>query len=243
MIKILLIIFTLIPINISASEVIEIPRNVDDLNLEVIKIIQNITHNGMKPNDVTQGFNYRLEDKWHSSFHLNIYLTKFNKSNNNSLMRIESPLKGTEKAIKQIMEAELLKQGKYPDKKTYGYKNYIVSEFLNLVHPAASVYYNSLSSPIYNDDDVRSKMGKYILYDIIIAGTAILYSQRQTPKRSLLEQFAFKPKPESNPLKGKNSGIIIGALAISRIVRIVGAAQDTGANNELVQFYYSKNIE
>ena len=220
---------------------LEIPEDTEKLNLEIVKLLNNITSNKIVSIDQTMGFSYRYQSKWNSPFAIDVYVTKINRNNKLSLLRIESSLNGTEKVFKKIFEAEFLKKSNLPEKSSLKYKYHAVSQLLNVLHPAASVYYNAKNSPIYTSSDKFGKMYKYIALDILLTGAAWWYVKSNLPGKSPAEKALYLPGPDQNPLRSKNAGIIFAALATSRLIRMAGAIEDTGTHNNLVEFFIAKN--
>ena len=92
-----------------SAEILEVKGTVDDTNLKILKILSNVTEDSFYSQEKTRGFVNRYSDKWFSPFNFDIYVGKINKNSLDSLVRIESPLKGEAKVLRQIIEWEILK--------------------------------------------------------------------------------------------------------------------------------------
>ena len=75
--KLLFIFF--IPALLQAAEIIELDKKTESMNLQILKIVNELTHDGMKKKDITRGFDYRYTTKTLSSFNLDLYLVRLNE--------------------------------------------------------------------------------------------------------------------------------------------------------------------
>ncbi|MCE9498999.1 MAG: hypothetical protein K8R21_00530 [Leptospira sp.] len=221
-----------------SAEIIEIPGTIEDNNLKIIKVLSMITDNSFSAPDKTRGFHYRYSDKWYSPFSFDLYVGRVNKNSQDTMIRIESQKRGVEKILRQIAEAELLKN---PDNggRRITSKSHILSQLFNVAQPAVSVFYNSYHSPVYQGNDRIKSMALYILADILLVGGAYYYTETQRDKKNFIDDMLNKKGETGNPFRGHNSGIMFGALAITRLIRITGSYSDTGMQNRLAEFTYS----
>ena len=234
-----LVILLFVPALLQATEILELDKNTDDMNVEILKIVNGITKNGMKAKEETRGFDYRYESKAISSFNLNIYIGRLDEKKGKTLFRIESPLNGLEKSLKMIVEKEIADPQKPVNFNDYAKKHHLFSAALDIIFPAASVYYNGKNSPLYTASDRGRKMKSYILYEILLVGGTYWYAQSKMKDSTLQEKLIFKPT-NRDPLKSEFKGMIIGAFVATRLYRLAGAINETTSHNRLLQFAYTK---
>ena len=143
---------------LSASESFESPASVEDTNLKIVKLLNKITDNSILPVESTGGFNYRYRSSLLSPFRFNVYVGRFTKKSEDSIVRIEASKNGEAKLLKTILEVEVNKNtAEYRFEQALNPKYHIVSQTLNFVTPAASVFYNSYNSPFYTTSDTVIK--------------------------------------------------------------------------------------
>ncbi|MBE7412708.1 MAG: hypothetical protein L6Q54_02200 [Leptospiraceae bacterium] len=224
--------------NLFSAEIIETTSTVEDMNIQILKILSRVTEDKFHSPDKTGGFIHRYTDNFFSPFNFNIYIGKINKNSLDAIIRIESPRKGEAKVLRRIIESEILKN---PDRSGKGVttKSHILSQLFNVVTPAASVYYNSRNSPFYYDNDASKKILLYVLADILLVGGAYYYADKTNTKKKTLDDLFLKKGPSYGFFEMKNSGIIMAALASTRIIRMFGAASETAAQNRMAELSYT----
>lgn len=235
---IFLILFLLVSEPLFSAEVLEVPLTTDDANVKIIAILNKLSPNGFYEDPKTGGFLKKYNDKFYSPFDYKIYIGRLSQRSTDSIIRIESIDRGQEKVWKQIFEAELLKNPPAEDVRKLQNKSYAISQGLNLMQPSLSVMYNSSSSPLYSFRDSFLTSTAYLVADLILVGGAYIYASDKAPRKSLWDNMLNRSGPPELH-KGPDAGAIIGALAITRLYRMVGSVQDTTAHNRLVEFSYS----
>ncbi|MCC5815972.1 MAG: hypothetical protein JJT78_14560 [Leptospira sp.] len=223
---------------ISAAEVIEVPMKPEDANMQIISILTKVNPDGHVEDYKTEGFIYRYNSTFFSPFSHKIYIGRMSQRSIDSLVRVESREKGQEKMWRQIFEAELLKTPPAEGARQLERKSHFFSQTLNLITPAFSVMYNSYDSPLMDFRDTLWASTFYFIADVVLVGGAILYARGKRPSKSLGDSIINKRGPRAVE-QGPDAGGIIGAVALTRLYRILGAAQDTSAHNQLVELEYS----
>lgn len=238
----LIIMVTLLSVNVMgslvAAEVIEVPMKPEDANVQIIAVLAKVNPEGFIEDYKTEGFIYRYNSKFFSPFSHKIYIGRMSQRSIDSIIRVESRDKGQEKMWRQIFEAELLKNPPEADAVKLERKSHLISQSLNLVTPAFSVMYNSYDSPILDSRDTWFASGFYLITDIILVGGAVLYARGKRPSKSFGDNIINKRGPRAVE-QGPDAGAIIGAIALTRLYRMVGAVQDTSAHNRMVELEYS----
>ena len=243
--KFFLICYFLLVLPIFSVEVLEINGDKKSLNLEILKIINNISDNKVVSSEKTFGFDYKYNLKWSHPYDFNIYFGSFFQ-NNNHLLRIESSNNGEEKVLKSILYKSL-----YPNqkniyslniKKPLKKKSHIISQSLNLISPFMSVAYNSYKSPLYTESDTSSGINKYLLLDFFIIGVASWYIQDKTPRKTFIDNMSLKKGPSYNFTKNQNGQIALSLLFVVRLFRMKGSIHDTSFHNRLANWSYTKRF-
>lgn len=221
-----------------SAEVIEVPISTDDANVKILAILNKINPDDFYEDPKTGGFIKKYQDKTISPFDYKIYIGRMSQRSVESIIRIESSDRGQEKVWKQIIEAELLKNPPTEDMRQLERKSHAISQGLNLIQPSMSVIYNSTNSPLYNFRDTFWAATAYFLTDLVLVGGAYAYVKDKAPRKSLWDNLLNRKGPPEL-LKGPDAGTLIGALAVTRLYRMVGSVQDTSAHNRLVEMSYS----
>ncbi|WP_206698701.1 hypothetical protein [Leptospira stimsonii] len=246
------ILFFLVTASSFASEVIEIEGKIEDNNMKVFSALNKFAEGSVKLSKKTKGFKYHYTNPWYSRYSFNIYLGEFAKRDNVSIMRIEAPKAGMEKAFRNYFQEELQRkdangigtvtgntaQGEERVEKLEK-KSHLVSQGLNLISPAFSVMYNARKSPVYTSADAFSRSSFYLLSDLLIGGLAYYLVMSNIDKKSTVDNLLNKHGPSGNIFDAKYSGIFIAAIAIPRLYRATGALEDTTTHNRLFELSYS----
>ncbi|WP_332460760.1 hypothetical protein [Leptospira ainazelensis] len=235
-----------------ASEVIEIEGKIEDNNMRVFTALSKFAEGSVKLSKKTKGFKYHYTNPWYSRYAFNVYLGEFAKRDNVSIMRIEAPKAGMEKAFRNYFQEELQRKdangiGSVTGASPAGEerfeklekKSHLISQGLNLVSPAFSVMYNARKSPVYTSGDAFSRSSFYLLTDLLIGGLAYYFVMSNNDKKSAVDNLLNKPGPSGNIFDAKYSGIFIAAVAIPRLYRATGAMEDTTTHNRLFELSYS----
>ena len=229
-----------------ASESFETPATVEDTNLKVVRLLNKITENSIQSMESTRGFNYRYKSSLLTPFRFNVYIGRFTKKSEDSIVRIEATKNGEAKLLKTILEVELNKNASdYKFEQALDPKYHLVSQSLNLITPAASVFYNSYKSPFYTTSDTVVKMSTYIMIDMVILAIAAFYiNNNNVGEKSNFDNAMGifgpdGPKKGMFDLESNHAGIVIAALAIPRIYRSVEAFHDTAAQNRIAELSYT----
>ena len=240
------ILFFLLCIKISSSELVETKYSIEDTNLRLIKILNKITDNSIKPVEKTSGFNYRYKSNFFSPFRFDIYVGKFSKKNEESIIRIESTKNGEAKVFKNILDVELNKnESEYKFQQSFSKKSHLLSQGLNLITPTFSVWYNAYGSPFYSRNDTVIKSIFYLLYDIVvIAFTAFYINNSNINDKSRLDDLLNRrgvnaPGKGEALFDGNHGSILIGLLAIPRLYRGFEAYNDTAAQNRMAELSFT----
>jgi len=242
----LLSLLLLIAGQVSASESFETSNTIEDTNLKVVKLLNKITDNSIRSMESTGGFNYRYRSGLLSPFRFNVYVGRFSKKSEDSIVRIEATKNGEAKLIKSILEIELNKNSnEYKFEIALDPKYQLVSQTLNLVTPAASVFYNSYRSPFYTTSDTVIKMSTYMMIDFLILAIAAFYiNNNNVGEKSVYDDLLWVTKPKhKGPQKGMfdepHRDFIIAALALPRIYRSFEGFHDTAAQNRIAELSYT----
>ncbi len=226
---------------LGASESFESPTSVEDTNLKIIKLLNKITDDSVVSLESTGGFNYRYRSGLLSPFRFNVYVGRFTKKSEDSIVRIEATKNGEAKLLKTILEVELNKNSAdYKFEEALKPKYHIVSQTLNLVTPAASVFYNSYSSPFYTTSDTVIKMGTYAMIDMVILAIAAFYiNNTKTGNKNIYGDLLNKPGPSKYIFAQPHGEVVIAALLLPRLYRSVEAFHDTAAQNRIAELSYT----
>jgi hypothetical protein len=238
--KFLLLFFVLIHFLFSA-ELVETPYTIEDANLRVLKILNKITDNSIKPVEKTSGFNYRYKSNFFSPFRFDIYVGKFSRKSDDSLIRVEATKNGEAKVFKNILDVELNhSENTYKFSQNFSSKYHIVSQTLNVATPMFSVLYNSYNSPFYTWNDAASKSVTYFLIDLLIVGIAAFYiNNSNVGDKSQLDDLFLRKGPSKELIAPPHGGVVLAALAIPRLYRSIEAFHDTSAQNRMAELSYT----
>ncbi|WCL49741.1 hypothetical protein [Leptospira sp. GIMC2001] len=223
---------------LESAEVIEVSKSVEDANIQIIAVLSKIDPDGYYSDPKTGGFIHKYTDKAFSPFYYKIYIGRMSQNSVDSIIRIESSKRGSEKMWKQILEAELLKNPENPEARKIDKKNYFYSHGLNLIQPSLSVIYNSYNSPIYTNRDTFWSSLIYIAVDLVLVGGAYAYASGKAPRKSLWDNLLNRSGPPELH-RGPDAGAIFGALAVTRLYRMIGSQQDTASHNKVAEFSYT----
>ncbi len=224
-----------------SSESFESSMTVEDTNLRVVKLLNKITDNSIRIMESTGGFNYRYKSGLISPFRFNVYVGRFTKKSEDSIVRIEATKNGEAKLLKTILEVELNKNSEeYKFEQALDPKYHLISQSLNLITPAASVFYNSYRSPFYTTSDTVIKMSTYIAIDMFILALAAFYiNNNNVGEKNIYADIYNKKGPQKGMFDNPHGGIVLAALAIPRIYRSVEAYHDTAAQNRIAELSYT----
>ncbi|EMJ90652.1 hypothetical protein [Leptospira alstonii] len=233
-----------------ASEVIEFEGNIEDNNMKISAALNKFAEGSVKFSKKTKGFKYHYTNPWYSRYSFDIYLGEFAKRENVSILRIEAPKYGMEKAFRNYLKEELQKKdaagigsasGTTPDERIEKLekKSHLVSQGLNLISPALSVFYNSRKSPIYTSTDTLTRVSFYLLSDLLIGGLAYYFAMNNIHKKSMMDNLLGKEGPSGNVFESKYGGVVIAALVVPRLYRMTGAVEDTTTHNRLFELSYT----
>jgi hypothetical protein len=226
---------------IHSAEVIEVPISPEDANIKLLAVLNKVDPDRFQENQKTAGFIHKYTDRWKSPFYYDIYIGRVSQRSVDSIIRIESPDRGQERVWKQVLEAELLKNPSPEDARRLKRKSHIATQMLNLAQPSFSVIYNSYDSPFQTTRDTFMASSFYILTDILLVGISYIYVKDKSPRKSLWDNIMNRRGPPEM-LRGPDAGTLLGALAITRLYRMMHAVQDTRAHNRMVELEYSFNF-
>jgi hypothetical protein len=241
--RIILFLLFLFSIPILSFEVIETQDTVEDTNLKVIKLLNNLTDDGVDLVDKTRGFNYRYSPLWYSPFKFDVYIGKFVKKAQGSIIRIESTRKGEEKILRSLFAKELnLNRDETQETNLLiSKKNHFVTQSLNFVSPPLGIFYLGYKSPLYTNSEVFTKMGLYFLIDAVIISLFAIYAENTVRTKSVSDRIFLKEGPDKlNLLSGDYSGLMFTFLAIPRVVRAIDAFAENSSNNRYNEFLNQK---
>jgi hypothetical protein len=241
--RIILFLLFLFSIPILSFEVIETQDTVEDTNLKVIKLLNNLTDDGVDLVDKTRGFNYRYSPLWYSPFKFDVYIGKFVKKAQGSIIRIESTRKGEEKILRSLFAKELnLNRDETQETNLLiSKKNHFVTQSLNFVSPPLGIFYLGYKSPLYTNSEVITKMGLYFLIDAVIISLFAIYAENTVRTKSVSDRIFLKEGPDKlNLLSGDYSGLMFTFLAIPRVVRAIDSFAENSSNNRYNEFLNQK---
>jgi hypothetical protein len=233
-----LILLLLVSGSLYSAEVFEVPLTPEDANIKLLAVLNKVDPENFKEDNKTAGFIHKYKDRWKSPFTYNIYIGRMSQRSVDSIIRIESSERGAERVWKQVLEAELLKNPSPEDSRKLEEKSHLKTQLLNLAHPSLSVMYNSYGSPFQTTNDTFITSSYYFLADLLIVGFAYMYVKDKSPRKSLWDNMLNKSGPPEM-IKGPDAGTILGALAVTRLYRMMNAVQDTRAQNRMVELGYS----
>ena len=224
-----------------ANEVVETKYTVEDANLRVLKILNKLTKDSVKPVDKTSGFNYRYKSHVFSPFRFDIYVGKFTKKSDDSIVRIESTKNGEAKVIRNYLDVELNQsEAEYRFSQKFHAKSHILTQTLNIASPVFSVWYNSYNSPFYSRNDTIIKSVTYFLYDAIILAVAAFYiNNSNVGGKGQLDDLLWKKGRQEGLLDAPHGQFVFADLAIPRIYRGIEALSDTAAHNRMAEISYT----
>ncbi|EPG73687.1 hypothetical protein LEP1GSC058_3513 [Leptospira fainei serovar Hurstbridge str. BUT 6] len=234
-----------------AGEAFELDGDPTENDLRIIAALNKLTYDRIISNKSTKGFAYRYTSRWYSPITIDVFVLGFSKREKLSLIRIESPKKGSERAFKNYLLEELtrkqvmdgqISQGHESATETSGRKSYLISGTLALLEPATSVYYNSSKSPVYSSSDTLKGMFGYIAADLLLAGLGYYYASTTIHSHSAIQSLMGKPTPSGNVLESPGAGVFLGLLLVPRLYRMVGSWQDTYSHNRILELNISKSF-
>ncbi|TGK21031.1 hypothetical protein EHO61_04020 [Leptospira fluminis] len=236
-----------------AGEAFELEGDPTDNDLKIIAALNKLTYDRIISNKNTKGFAYRYTSRWYSPISVDVYVLGFSKREKLSLIRVESPKRGAEKAFRDFLYEELTRRqvvnGQTSPESSQGpavgavsEKRYMISGGLALLEPAASVYYNSKASPVYTSSDTLRGMFGYIMADLLLAGIGYYYASTTIHSHSAMDTLLGKPTPSGNVLQSPGAGVFLGLLIVPRLYRLVGAWQDTYSHNRILELNVSKSF-
>ncbi|PKA17535.1 hypothetical protein [Leptospira haakeii] len=236
-----------------AGEVFELEGDPGENDTRLLSALNRLTYDRVLSNQNTKGFAFRYTSKWYSPLQLDVFVLGLAKREKMSLIRIESSKKGTERIFRNFLQEELTKKeltggltnytDVSEDAKFEPYrKSYFWSESLAIVHPAASVFYNSYKSPVYGGSDRLKSMFGYIGLDLLLAGIGYYYATTTMEKNSALESYFLKPTASGNVMDSPGAPVFIGLLILPRLYRMIGGWQDTYTHNRIMEISVSKSF-
>jgi hypothetical protein len=232
---------------LKSSEVLESKDSIEDLNLQVVKLLNHITEDSFVMEEKTKGFNYHYTGELLSPYRFHIYIGKFTKKYDNSMIRIEAPRKGEARVLRSIFEKELALAKEISDTnneyKPIQSKSHIITQSLNVIQPMLGILYTGTNSPFYQRNEMLGKMGIYFLVDLTIISLFALYAQNTVKSKSGLDRLLWKEGPNDLDLvNGKYTGILVSFLMVPRIYRAYEAYSETAVQNRLAELSYSFNF-
>ncbi|MDI7205766.1 hypothetical protein QMN03_04375 [Leptospira santarosai] len=234
--------------SILASEVMELEGNIEENNMKISAALNRFAEGSVKFSKKTKGFKYHYTNPWYSKYSFDIYLGEFAKRDNVSIIRIEAPKYGMEKAFRNYFKEELRKKDATGIGSTAGFdegveklekKSHFVSQGLNVISPALSVFYNSRKSPVYTSGDMLTRASFYILTDLLIGGLAYYFAMNNNHKKSMMDNLLNKEGPSGNVFESKYGGVVIAAIVVPRLYRMTGSLEDTATHNRLFELSYT----
>ncbi len=241
--KILCILFLSYSVSIFSFEVIETQETVEDTNLKVIKLLNNLTDDRVDLVDKTRGFNYRYSPLWYSPFKFDVYIGKFSKKAQGSIIRIESVRKGEEKILRSLFARELnLSRDETQDTNlVVSKKNHFIAQSFNFLSPTVGIFYLGYKSPLYTNSEVISKMGLYFLIDAVIVSLFAIYAENTVRTKSVADRVFLREGPDKlNLMSGEYSGLLFTFLAIPRVIRAFDTLAETSSHNRYNEFLTQK---
>lgn len=227
---------------IFSFEIIESSESVEDLNLKAVKLLNDLTDEKIQPLEKTRGFNYRYSPYWYSPFKFDIYVGKFLKKSQTSLLRIEASRKGEEKFLRILVEDKLNLNREIPEPiPKILPKNHFAAQGLNVLAPYLAMPYMAHKSPLYAKGEILGKMGLYLLVDAVILGLFAVYAENVTGTKSIADRILLRDGPDNlDLLRGQFSGLVFSFLAVPRLIRAVEVFNEVGSQNRYYEFLNSK---
>ncbi|MCB1177982.1 MAG: hypothetical protein KDK36_10420 [Leptospiraceae bacterium] len=226
---------------IIGSEIVESDEPIEDLNLRIVELLNNITSNSVQQESKTSGFNYRYKPYFFSPFRFDVYIGKFSKKSEESIVRVEAPRRGEARVLRDIIEQTIT-----PDKPWIApavpvqSKSHIAYQATNLISPSLGIIYSGYKSPFYDKGEMIMKSALYLLIDLAIVGAVAIYAQNTKSSKSTEDKLLLKPGPNDLDLiRGKNAGLLIGLLMIPRAYRAIDGAYEIGTQNRIAELGYT----
>lgn len=238
--KFLLLFLFLTPF-LYAKEVINIPEQVEEVNLKTLEFLNHFTEQRTKPVENTLGFNYRYKPFFWSPYRFDIYVGKFSKKNNDSLIRIETPRSGESKVYRSVLEQYLTPEKKWDSPEIpIQDKYHSIYQPLNLISPTLGIVYVGYNSPFYLQDEMVLKSIMYTLWDIGIVSIFAIIAENTKKSKSLQDRLLLRPSENNlNLLTGKYAAPMFLVLSIPRIVRAVDGYYEIATQNRFVELGYT----
>ncbi|PJZ71169.1 hypothetical protein CH373_01230 [Leptospira perolatii] len=240
--------------SVFAGEAFELEGDPGANDLRILAVLNKLSEDRVISDKKTKGFSYRYTSKWYSPLSIDVYVVGFSKREKVSLVRVEAPKKGMEKAFKNYLLNELNQQealgigsgaptGESPQiSEKPSRKSYLLSEGLAIVFPAASVLYNSTKSPVYGSGDTFKGMFSYILADLLLAGAGYYYAMSTIHQKSDADNLLLKHGPSGKVWEAPGGGVFLGLFFLPRVLRMIGGFQDTYTHNRLMELSVSKSF-
>ncbi len=223
------------------KEVINIPEQVEEVNLKTLEFLNHLTEHKIKTVENTLGFSYRYKPFFWSPYRFDIYVGKFSKKNNDTLIRIETPRSGESKVYRSILEQYLTPNKKWNSPEIpIQNKYHFIYQPVNLISPTLGILYVGYKSPFYLYDEMVLKSVIYTLWDIGIISVFAIIAENTKKSKSLQDRLLFRPSENNlNLLTGKYAFPMFLILSIPRMVRAIDGYYEIATQNRFVELGYT----
>jgi hypothetical protein len=227
--------------NLFPKEVVEISEPVEDVNFKVLEFLNTFTDNSVKSIEKTDGFNYHYRPYFWSPYRFQIYVGRYSKKTNDSLIRIEAPRSGEAKVYRSILEQTFLPNKVWDSPPIPIYKKqHFIYQPVNLLSPSLGILYSGYSSPFYLKDEMILKAVLYFFIDLAIVGTFAIIAENTKKTKSVQDRLLLQPGQNNlNLLTGKYAGPMFAILAIPRLIRSIDGYYEIATQNRFVELGYT----
>lgn len=224
-----------------AKEIVNVPQQLEDVNLKTLEFLNHFTENKIKAVEKTLGFSYRYKPFFWSAYRFDIYIGKFSKKNEDTLIRVETPRSGESKVYRSILEQYITPEKKWDSPEIpIHYKQHYFYQPINLISPTLGIIYSGYKSPFYLQDEMVLKSMIYTLWDIGIISLFAIIAENTKKTKSLKDRILLQPGENNlNLLTGKYASPMFLVLAIPRVIRAVDGYYEIATQNRFAELGYT----
>lgn len=233
--------FILFTTTLLSKEVINVPEQVEEVNLKTLEFLNHLTENKTKPVEKTLGFSYRYKPFFWSPYRFDVYVGKFSKKSEDSLIRIETPRSGESKVYRSVIEQYIIPEKKWDSPEIPIHSKYhFLYQPLNFISPTLGIIYSGYNSPFYLQDEMILKSVLYTLWDIGIISVLAIIAENTKKSKSLQDRLLLQPSENNlNLLTGKYAMPMFLVLSIPRVIRAVDGYYEIATQNRFAELGYT----
>jgi hypothetical protein len=224
-----------------SKEVMDTTESVEEVNLKILQFLNDFSENSVKSVDKTDGFNYRYKPYFWSPYRFDVYIAKFSKKANDTIVRVEAPRSGEAKIYRSVIEQTLLPEKQWDSPPIpIQYKKHYVYQPVNWISPSLGVLYSGYDSHFYLKEEMIMKSVIYLAIDLVIVGSFALLAQNTKKTKSIQDRLLLQPGENNlNLMTGSYAGPMFAVLAIPRIFRSVDGYYETATQNRFAELGYT----